>query len=119
MSVAKRRRGQSTMVRIVSDANPSRCARTVHGRIDNGANRPGANRLGGELTMGRIVRRANRPWGESSSVWAKRPWGETQSGRNVLLPNKQGESMEVNNERWRPFTGSAHAWIQVYFTMSI
>jgi len=50
---------------IVSDANPSRCGRTVQG----------ANRLGGESTMGRIVQR----------------FGETSLGRNaqwqyVLLP---------------------------------
>jgi len=31
MSVAKRRRGESSRERIVSDANPSRCGRNVHG----------------------------------------------------------------------------------------
>ena len=36
--------------------------------------------------IGRIAYGVNRPWGESSNVWAKRPWGETYSGRNVLLP---------------------------------
>jgi len=65
MSVAKRRRGELTMGRIVSDANPSKCGRSVHG-----ANRPGV-----ESSRGRIDYGTNRPE------------GETSMGRNVCKPH--------------------------------
>ena len=61
--------------------------KTSRGRIVLGANRRMRTHLGvGESTVGRYVHRANRPWGESSSVWAKRPWGEKYSGRSVWKP---------------------------------
>ena len=43
----------------------------------------GANRLSGELSLGRIVCGARRPLGETSMGQNVLPWGEVSMGRNV------------------------------------
>jgi len=72
MSVAKRRRGESTKGQTVSDANPSRC-----GRIFQGANQPWGEPSRVESSRGRFDHGAIRPAFGRNVRGAKRTVGET------------------------------------------